>query len=351
MKIMRLIAILIIAASCAKARVIQNFSLRQSKVVIAHRGASGVLPEHTREAFVWAHSSEANFIEADVVSSKDGVLFALHDLTLEATTDVAKRFPTRARSDGKFYAIDFNASELRQLTVHERVHPETGEAVFPGRFGPKVAANFKLATLDELIQLLIGLNESRNKSTGLYIEPKRSEFHTEHKIDLIAKVQNSIKEARALAPELNIIVESFNPQDLKTLKFDYKVDYPLVQLIGENSWSESSIDYQQMITSEGTREVAKYADGIGPWIYQLLRPISGQVVVTNLAHHARENGLFIHSYTVRADSLPPFAKSYDQLLEMLYLGVKVDGIFTDQPSMAVSFLNRYSASNRTIKGK
>lgn len=352
MNFIRLFVIILIAASCAKARLIQNFSLRQSKVVIAHRGASGELPEHTREAFVLAHANDANFIEADVVSSKDGVLFALHDLTLEATTDVAQQFPQRARSDGKFYAIDFTASELMKLFVHERTHPETGEAVFPGRFDPKSQAKFKLATLEELMELIIGLNQSRKKTTGLYIETKRSDFHTEHGIDLIAKLQEHVAKAKAKDAELKIIVESFNPQDLKMLKYDYKVDYPLVQLIGENSWSESNVDYLEMITAAGMQEVASYADGIGPWIYQLLRPISGQVVVTDLAKLARDNGLFIHSYTVRLDSLPPFAKSYDQLLEMLYLGVKVDGIFTDWPSEAVSFLNRYSATtSSTIKGK
>ncbi len=351
MSTFRLFLIICLVASCAKARVIQNFTLRQSKVVIAHRGASGQLPEHTRESFVLAHSFDANFLEADVVSSKDGILFALHDLTLEATTNVAKLYPKRVRKDGKFYAIDFTARELKELDVFERVHPETETPVFPRRFDSKLNAKFKMATVEELIHLVIGLNKSRAKRSGVYLELKRSQFHREHKIDLVGKLHELIVASHKLDSDLPFIVESFNPDDLKSLKYDYRAEYPLVQLIGENSWAEASVDYTEMLSEQGVAAVAKYADGIGPWIYQLLRPVSGQVVVTDLAKFARDNGLFIHSYTVRKDALPPFAESYDQLLEMLYLGVKVDGIFADQPDEAVSFLNRYSAKTSTIKGK
>lgn len=353
MQFFKLLAILLLVASCAKARIIQNFSMRQSKVVIAHRGASGELPEHTKEAFVLAHSMEADFIEADVVSSKDGILFALHDLTLDGTTDVAVKFPKRARKDGHYYAIDFLARELKTLNVHERVHPETGSPVFPNRFDPNSKARFEMPTIKELIDLVIGMNHSRQKNTGIYLEPKRSEFHRENRIDLISKLSEVISSAQRSEPSLKVIVESFNPTDLKSLKFDYHVNNPLVQLIGENSWAEANVDFSEMLSAEGMKEVAEYADGIGPWVYQLIRPStgSGQVVVTNLVNFARNNSLFIHAYTVRSDSLPTFAKGWDELLEMLYLGVKVDGVFTDQPAMAVGFLNRYSAKSSTIQGK
>ena len=93
-----------------------------SPIVIAHRGASGYLPEHTLAAKALAHGMGANFIEQDVVLSKDGTAIVLHDIHLDSTTDVAQRFPGRARADGRFYAIDFDIQEIRQLRVHERTH-------------------------------------------------------------------------------------------------------------------------------------------------------------------------------------------------------------------------------------
>lgn len=343
--LLRLLLILSVAA-CAKARVIQNFNLRQSKVVIAHRGASGALPEHTKEALILAHGMGSDFIEVDIVASKDGSLFVLHDTTLEGTTNVKDVFPKRHRKDGRFYAVDFKASELKSLRVHERVHPESGEAVFPERFPVQSKTHFTMPTLSEMVHLLSGLNQARKKKTGLYLEIKDSEFHQLNKVDVVNLVVNELQVLMSEDQKLEVIVESFNPEDLKRLKNDFKVRYPLVQLIGENSWNEARVDYTQMMTEEGIQAVATYADGIGPWIYQLLRPESDQVVVTDLARFAKKSGLFIHSYTARSDSLPPFAKDYNNLMELLILGVQVDGVFTDQPDLANKFLQNYSVKVR-----
>ena len=91
-------------------------------IVIAHRGASGYLPEHTLATKALAHAMGANFLEQDVVLSRDGTPIVLHDIHLDSTTDVAQRFGGRARSDGRFYAIDFDLGEIRQLRVHERTY-------------------------------------------------------------------------------------------------------------------------------------------------------------------------------------------------------------------------------------
>lgn len=342
MKILAQLALVVLIASCAKARVIQNFTLRQSKVVIAHRGASGVLPEHTREALVMGHGMGADYIEVDVVASRDGELFVLHDLTLEATTNVRQLFPRRKRADGRYYAIDFSAAELKRLQVHERVHPESSAPVFPERFNHKNPTIFRMPTLDEQVDLLNGLNESRQKKTGLYLEIKSSEFHQQNKIDLVDLVAKKLASFSLSDTGMEVIIQSFNPNDLKRLRAEEGARYPLVQLIAENSWQETSADYAQMVTASGVAEIATYADGLGPWIYQLLRPESDQVVVTQLGRYAKKNGLFIHSYTARSDALPPFAKSYTELMELLFLGVQVDGIFTDQPDEAVRFLQNYS---------
>ncbi|WP_269473276.1 glycerophosphodiester phosphodiesterase family protein [Kineobactrum salinum] len=147
-------------------------TLAQAPIVIAHRGASGYLPEHTLAAKAMAHAMGADYIEQDVVLSSDGVPLVLHDIHLDTTTDVARRFPARARDDGRYYAIDFSLEEIRQLRVHERRAGATaGEAAFPHRF-PLGPGMMTVPTLAEEIDLIAGLDHSRGRRTGLYIELK-----------------------------------------------------------------------------------------------------------------------------------------------------------------------------------
>ena len=101
--------------------------------VIAHRGASGYLPEHTREAKVLAYGQGADYLEQDVVATSDGRLVVLHDICLDEVTNVAQRFPGRHRADGRYYVIDFTLDELKTLMLVERRRIDTGERVFPGR--------------------------------------------------------------------------------------------------------------------------------------------------------------------------------------------------------------------------
>lgn len=107
-------------------------------LIIAHRGASAYLPEHTFEAYLLACGQGADFIEPDLVMTADDHLIALHDLTLDATTDVSQVFPDRAREDGEFYAIDFTLEELRRLKVSERIEPGSGEARYGDRWPPEL---------------------------------------------------------------------------------------------------------------------------------------------------------------------------------------------------------------------
>ncbi len=107
-------------------------------IVIAHRGASGLLPEHTTQAVAVAHALGADFIEQDVVLTRDGVPIVLHDLYLDATTNVAEVFPNRAAAGAKigrrFPALNFSLTEIKTLRVSERFDPHTGRAAFPTRF-------------------------------------------------------------------------------------------------------------------------------------------------------------------------------------------------------------------------
>ncbi|MBT6330596.1 MAG: glycerophosphodiester phosphodiesterase, partial [Kordiimonadaceae bacterium] len=128
------------------------------KVVIAHRGASGYLPEHTIAAKAMAYAMGADYIEQDVVMTKDGRLVVLHDHLLDRVTDVQEKFPDRKREDGRYYVIDFTYAEIRTLNVSERYRiDENGEkvAVFPGRF-PLNKSNFKVHTLEKEIELIQG---------------------------------------------------------------------------------------------------------------------------------------------------------------------------------------------------
>ena len=125
-------------------------------LVIAHRGASGYLPEHTLAAKALAHRMGADYLEQDVVASRDDQLIVLHDIYLDRVTDVAERFPGRARADGRFYARDFDTVELKQLRAWERMN-EDGTAVFPDRF-PAKSGEFQLHTLSEELRFIRHLN-------------------------------------------------------------------------------------------------------------------------------------------------------------------------------------------------
>ena len=114
--------------------VFSSLHASKQKLVIAHRGASGYLPEHTLGSAVMAYASGADFLELDLVMTKDEHLIVLHDLILNGTTDVEQAFPDRAEKDGKYYAVDFNLHEVKQLKVHERSARRGMGQAFPDRF-------------------------------------------------------------------------------------------------------------------------------------------------------------------------------------------------------------------------
>jgi len=136
-------------------------TLWQSKLVIAHRGASGYLPEHTLAAKAMAYAQGAHFIEQDLVMTQDDQVVVLHDHHLDTVTNVRDVFPNRARADGRYYVIDFTLAELRKLAVIERFKQSDGTktAVFERRF-PLEKSSFRISTFAEEIELIQGLNQS-----------------------------------------------------------------------------------------------------------------------------------------------------------------------------------------------
>lgn len=302
--------------------------------VIAHRGASGYLPEHTLESLILAYSQGANYIEQDLVLSKDGIPVVLHDIHLETVTDVEQKYPKRMREDKRYYAYDFTLQELKTLRVHER-QDAAGKQVFANRYQGQ--SDFKIASFEEHILLIEQLNRQFSKNVGLYPEIKSPAWHLAQGIDISEIVLRILRKYGLDDPSKSIYVQCFDFAEIKRLRQELGAKVKLVQLIADPSWKESSTDYSYILSSAGLNEVAKYADGIGPWIPQLLNMKTMQP--THVMGTAKTAGLVVHPYTFRKDELPPNITS-KQSLDILFKVLKVDGVFTDFTDVVVDYLNQ-----------
>ncbi len=324
-----------------------------TKLVIAHRGASGYLPEHTLESKVLAYAQGADYIEQDVVMTKDDQLVVIHDLTLERTTDVAARFPGRASEDGSYYVIDFTLEELRELHVGEG--STAGVAQFSARFPPG-KSRFGIHTLQEELELIAGLEKSHGRRVGIYPELKSPWFHHQRGKDLATAVLRVLKEYGYATTDAPVYVQSFDYNELVRVHDEVlpalDMNVKLVQLIAENEWQEtlaknndgswSPYDYQWMHTADGLKKLATIVDGIGP-SYSMLVKVdheSTAVDILPMTAAAHAAGLQIHPYPFRRDEgqLPAYVDSFDGLLEYFLFTVGVDGVFTDFPDLAVKYL-------------
>jgi glycerophosphoryl diester phosphodiesterase len=295
-------------------------------LIIAHRGASGYLPEHTLAAKALAYGQGADFLEQDVVLSKDGVPVIFHDTHIHTTTDVAKKFPGRQRADGRFYALDFTVAELKQLNVTERFNPKTGKAAFPKRF-PVGVGSFQVVTLEEEIQFIQALNRSTGRNVGLYPELKAPAWHRKEGHDLAAAVLPILRKYGYDTKESASFVQCFEYAEIKRLRGELAWKGKLIMLMGGG-------ESNPLTTDAGLAELAKIVDGIGPPIgsYVTGKSPAGRKV-TDLAARARKAGLLSHPYTLRADELPKCVATVDELLRVLFNEAKVDGLFTDFPDL------------------
>lgn len=310
--------------------------MSSSPVVIAHRGASGYLPEHTLEAKALAYGLGADYLEQDVVATRDAQLVVLHDLHLDDVTDVAQRFPGRSRADGRHYVVDFDLAELRRLTVSERRKPGTASARFPERF-PAGTGAFRIATLDQELDLIAGLNRSMRRNVGIYPEIKHPQWHREHGIDLARQLLERLAAHGYDERSAPVFVQCFDAKELRRVATDLRSDLPLIQLVGPEP------EYAALLTDQGLDAVAEYADGIGPSYTQLLiatshadarEPRPGPLVAA-----ARRAGLLLHPYTFRRDDVPGYVPDLETLLTLFYEDVGVDGLFCDHPDVAVQIRN------------
>lgn len=266
-----------------------------------------MLPEHTLAGLALAHASSPDYIEADVVLTKDEKIIVLHDIYLDTTTNIAQVFPERARPDGRFYAADLTLAEVQKLQIKERFNPKTGYRLFPERY-PKGETGLRVPSYEQFIKMLKHLNKKFKKDIGLYVEIKKPEFHLKEGLDITKKLVKVHK--GFLEQKSNTIIQCFWPDTLIRLKEEFQTNSTLVQLIAENKWGESSANYEFMLTKEGLEKVRSYAHGVGLWL--------GRATPQRIKK-IQEQDLFVHAYTHRV-------KSHSRK-EISKLGI--DGLFTD----------------------
>jgi glycerophosphoryl diester phosphodiesterase len=295
-------------------------------VVIAHRGASGYLPEHTLEAKALAYGQGADYLEQDVVATRDGTLIVLHDIVLEQVTDVAQRYPERRRADGHWYAIDFDIDEIRQLVV-------LGRRRLSEQQSRKPTDRYRIPTLEEELAFVRHLNDATGRRVGVYPEIKHPRWHKSHGIDLARLMTEQLASFGYSSRDDVAYIQCFDAAELRRVRDELGCALPLIQLV------EDSSDYAALLSRQGLQELAQYAQGIGPSWIQLLDQSrladGGKPAAGALAAAAREQGLLLHPYTFKREGLPAFAPTLEVLLELFYRVVGVDGVFCDFPDVAV----------------
>jgi glycerophosphoryl diester phosphodiesterase len=312
-------------------------------LVVAHRGSSAYLPEHTLVAKAHAHALGADFIEQDIVLTKDDVPVVLHDIYLDAVTDVARRFPGRARPDGRYYALDFTLAEIRQLEVRERVNLKTGEAQYPARYPTAAAPNgLRIPTLEEELTLVQALNRSTGRVAGIYPEIKAPRWHRDQGRDpsrIVLPILVRFGYADKTAP---CFLQCFEWEEVRRLRGELGWKGRLVQLIGGSGQGADGTDYGWLVSDAGLKAVAAVADGIGPALARVVTwPAAGQPAqVTDLSARARALGLAVHPYTVRRDDLPKHCPDLPALHAALFGQARVDGVFSDFPDLTLAYVRR-----------
>jgi glycerophosphoryl diester phosphodiesterase len=301
-----LMALLALAATPAMAQ-------GDDMLIIAHRGASAERPEHTLAAYERAIDQGADYIEPDLVATKDLVLVARHENELSGTTDVASReeFEDRRRDktiDGRlvagWFAEDFTLAELQSLRAKERIPSlRPANARFDGLY--------QVPTLAEIVKLVRAKEAATGRRIGIYPELKHPNFLLQSEgIDLVDLLLREFRQL-GITPNDPVFIQSFEIAPLQRLK-QRGGGFRLVQLVapGEGPADEPAMRYAEMITPTGLAEVAKYADAVGANISMVLNP---EGMPTSLVADARSAGLDVHAWTVRPENefLPPALRRGD----------------------------------------
>ncbi|MBN1529296.1 MAG: glycerophosphodiester phosphodiesterase [Thermoleophilaceae bacterium] len=324
-------------------------------LVIGHRGAAGYRPEHTLASYALAARMGADYIEPDLVSTKDGVLVARHEPEISGTTDVAghPEFADRKTTreiDGApvtgWFTDDFTLAELRTLRAKERLPAvRRHNTLYDGRY--------RIPTFQEVIDLRARLSRELNRRIGIYPETKHPTYFKERGLPLGPPLVRILKRNGLDGPRDRVFVQSFEVGNLRALH--RKIDVPLVQLFDEEALAPYDFviagdarTYADLATDEGLRGIARYAAGVGPWKNYIVPrdAADGSGTPTDFVERAHRAGLLVHPYTFRNENqfLPlelrkgadpnAYGDAFAEYEQFYALGV--DGLFSDNPDTAVA---------------
>jgi glycerophosphoryl diester phosphodiesterase len=339
-----LIALFLLPACATPESHAMEKPLNGQAIIIAHRGASGERPEHTIASYTRAIEQGADYIEPDLVLTKDGVLVARHENEISETTDVADKpeFADRKTSktiDGKkmtgWFTEDFTLDELKTLRAKERLPQlRKDNMAFDGQF--------EIPTFEEILTL------AKAHNVGVYPETKHPSYFASIGLPHEAPLLAMLTRFGHVTKDAPIFIQSFEVENLKALR--PKTKLRLIQLMEEKGSpaDRSDLTYPQMATAEGLKIVATYADGVGPNKAMVIpRTLIGNLgTPTTLVADAHKVGLAVHPWTFRRENyfLPLAQKSGvdprgigDVQAEMkAFLATGIDGIFSDNVAEAVS---------------
>ncbi|HEY6778756.1 MAG TPA: glycerophosphodiester phosphodiesterase [Thermoleophilaceae bacterium] len=340
-------------------------SEESTPLVIGHRGAPGYLPDHTLQGYALAIKLGADYVEPDLVSTKDGHLIARHEPNIMMTTDVRNHpeFASRRRTaivDGApengFFASDFTLAEIKTLRA---VQP------FPER-PQQFNGRFEIPTLEEVIALVKRESRKRHRTIGIYPETKHPTYHKELGLPLEGRLVAALRRAGWNRRSAPVFIQSFEQSNLKQLNrmtrvrlvqlvdaFDLNPDGTLAYeppLDRPYDWTVSgdpeleSRTFAFFATDEGLQEVSKYADGIGPWKRYIVSATgtgsdSNRTLLppTDLIQRAHAHGLLVHTWTFRNEQfrlVSDYAGNpVNEYLQFYRLGI--DGVFSDFADTAV----------------
>ncbi len=314
-------------------------------IIIAHRGASGLRPEHTLAAYELAIDLGADFIEPDLVSTKDGVLIARHENEISGTTNIAEHpeFVNRKTTkiiDGQtvsgWFAEDFTLAEIKTLRAKERL--PFRDRAFDGQF--------PIPTFQEIIDLAKCKSDETGRTIGIYPETKHPTFFDAIGLSLEEPLVEILHANGYNKADDRIFIQSFETTNLKQL--DKMTNLPLIQLLSNTgkpydlAITNDFRTYKDMTSPDELAKIAEYADGIGP-DKRMIVPVDENGILlqpTSLIQNAHAVGLLVHPYTFRneAQYLAPDYNHNPEAEYVQFFNLGVDGLFTDFPGTAFGAL-------------
>jgi glycerophosphoryl diester phosphodiesterase len=317
-------------------------------IIIGHRGACGYRPEHTQASYELAIQMGADYIEPDVVSTKDGILIVRHENNISDTTDVSNRREFASRKSTKiiegqevtgWFTEDFTLTEIKTLRAKERL-PFRNHS-FDGQF--------EIPTLQEVIDLAKQKSAQLGRTIGIYPETKHPSYFQSIDLALETPLVAILKANGYTNSDDPVFIQSFEVENLKQLH--QITDLPLVQLLGEGDKQPydfvvkgDSRTYAHLTAAEELVKIAEYADGIGPYKH-LIVPIDKDKKLqpaTSLIDDAHAAGLIVHAWTFRNEEryLTPDYNGNPQAEYEQFFQLGLDGVFTDFPDVAVTVRNK-----------